>query len=135
MVEKGETDRNTALMAQMGDLSDSSSGSDEDDSESNQKDDDMRSEDHLSEKIAEPAFDLKQYYEGKSKREVFVEMAMRDMFFMMVTKTHLYSAMSDFEIMAGFNQFQALLRTNSRCHEAMYGLGKINFVVKRYELA
>ena len=59
MVEKGEVDRNTALMAQMGDLSDSSSGSDEDDSESDQKDGDMRSEDHLSEKITEPAFDLK----------------------------------------------------------------------------
>lgn len=62
-------------------------------------------------------------------------MAMRDMFFMLVTSKTFYTAMSDFELITGFNQFQSMLEMDKSCHEAMYGLGKVNFFVKRYELA
>lgn len=62
-------------------------------------------------------------------------MAMRDMIFMLVTSRTFFSAMSDFELMTGFNQFKSMLTMDTKCHEAMYGLGKVNFFVKRYELA
>ena len=42
---------------------------------------------------------------GKSRRHIFTEMAMRDMFFMLVTSRTFFSALSDFELMTGFNQF------------------------------
>ena len=28
-----------------------------------------------------------------------------------------------------------MLRMDKSCHEAMFGLGKLNFMIKRYELA
>ena len=72
---------------------------------------------------------------GKSRRHIYTEMAMRDMFFMLVTSRTFFAALSDFELMTGFNQFQSMLSMDKGCHEAMYGLGKVNFFVKRYELA
>ena len=62
-------------------------------------------------------------------------MAMRDMQFMLVSGKHNFSALSDYELMEGFNQFEAMLRMDKSCHEAMFGLGKLNFMIKRYELA
>jgi len=72
---------------------------------------------------------------GKSRRQVYTEMAMRDMFFMLVSGKNFFSALSDHEIMTGFNQFETMLKMDESCHEAMYGLGKLNFLLKRYELA
>lgn len=60
---------------------------------------------------------------------------MRDMQFMLVTGRHVFSALSDYELMAGFNSFESMLRMDKTSHEAMYGLGKVNFLIKRYELA
>ena len=37
--------------------------------------------------------------------------------------------------MEGFKTFQDMLEKDRNCHEAMFGLGKINFTLKRYELA
>ena len=62
-------------------------------------------------------------------------MAMRDMYFMMVSKKHFFATISDFEVMEGFCQFESMLRMDKDCHEAMFGLGKLNFLIKRYELA
>ena len=39
----------------------------------------------------------------KSRRQVFTEMAMRDIQFMLVTGKHVFSALSDYELMEGFN--------------------------------
>ena len=47
----------------------------------------------------------------------------------------MFSALPDYELMEGFNQFEAMLRMDKTCHEAMFGLGKLNFMIKRYELA
>ena len=62
-------------------------------------------------------------------------MAMRDMFFMLVSGRDFFSALSDHELMTGYNQFETMLKMDESCHEAMYGLGKLNFLIKRYELA
>ena len=40
---------------------------------------------------------------GKSRRQVFTEMAMRDMYFMLMSKRSFFAAMSDHEIMTGFH--------------------------------
>ena len=37
--------------------------------------------------------------------------------------------------MEGYNQFESMLRKDKACHEAMFGLGKLNFLIKRYEIA
>jgi len=60
---------------------------------------------------------------------------MRDMLFMLVSGRNFFSCLSDFELMTGFNQFESMLKMDTSCHEAMYGLGKLNFLIKRYELA
>lgn len=54
---------------------------------------------------------------------------------MLMTSKTLYAALSDFEIMTGFHQFESILRMDDTSHEAMFGLGKINFMIKRYEIA
>ena len=40
---------------------------------------------------------------GKSRRQIFTEMAMRDMQFMLVSRRHVFGALSDYELMEGFN--------------------------------
>lgn len=52
-----------------------------------------------------------------------------------MSKKHLFAAVSDYEVMEGFNQFETMLRKDKSCHEAMFGLGKLNFLIKRYEIA
>ena len=60
---------------------------------------------------------------------------MRDMYFQLISQKHIYAAVSDYEVMEGFNQFESMLRKDKTCHEAMFGLGKLNFMIKRYEIA
>ena len=62
-------------------------------------------------------------------------MSMRDMYFMLVSQKHMFAVLSDHEVMEGFNQFEAMLNFDKKAHEAMFGLGKLNFMIKRYELA
>jgi len=57
------------------------------------------------------------------------------MFYMLSSSKTFFSAISDFELITAFNQFQSMLKMDEKCHEAMYGLGKVNFLIKRYELA
>jgi tetratricopeptide (TPR) repeat protein len=42
---------------------------------------------------------------------------------------------SDFELMQGFSLFEQLLKADPKCHEALFGLGRINYICARYELA
>lgn len=37
--------------------------------------------------------------------------------------------------MEGYRFFEKMLNADSKCHEAMFGIGKLNFKIKRYEIA
>ena len=60
---------------------------------------------------------------------------MRDIYFMLVSDKHFFGAVSDHELLTGFSQFEQMVKMDDKCHEAMFGLGKLNFLIKRYELA
>lgn len=49
-----------------------------------------------------------------------------------VKALHLHS---DLELLQGYAQFSQLYEVDPKCHEALYGLGRINYVQQRYELA
>lgn len=42
---------------------------------------------------------------------------------------------SDFEFNQGFSLFSNMLKADPKCHEAMFGLGRINYIQGRYEIA
>lgn len=42
---------------------------------------------------------------------------------------------SDFEMSQGFRLFVDMLKSDPKCHEAMFGLGRINYIQGRYENA
>lgn len=42
---------------------------------------------------------------------------------------------SDFEMSQGFTLFKSMIQADPKCHEAMFGLGRINYIQGRYENA
>jgi hypothetical protein len=42
---------------------------------------------------------------------------------------------SDFEMSQGFTLFRSMILADPKCHEAMFGLGRINYIQGRYENA
>ena len=47
----------------------------------------------------------------------------------------MLSIHSDYELMKGYDLFSKLYRSDAKCHEALFGLGRINYVQGRYEIA
>ena len=42
---------------------------------------------------------------------------------------------SDFELYQGYSLYEKLFTADKRCHEAMFGLAKVNYAQGRYEIA
>jgi hypothetical protein len=58
-----------------------------------------------------------------------------DLFICLISDKSLLSISSDYELTVGYHFFAKLLRSNEKCHEAMFGLARIHFIQGRYELA
>ena len=53
---------------------------------------------------------------------------MSDLFICLVANKSLLSISSDYELTVGFHFFAKLLRSNDKCHEAMFGLARIHYI-------
>lgn len=62
-------------------------------------------------------------------------MIVRELLVSLVTERDLFTVSSDFEVMEGFRVFEKMLQADSKCHEAMFGLAKLNYRIKRFETA
>ena len=52
---------------------------------------------------------------------------------MMLSQKHVFSYIADYEILLAHQQWEKMLKFDPNSHEAMFGLGKLNFMIKRYE--
>jgi len=51
------------------------------------------------------------------------------------TNQAMITVNSDYEMCSGFRLFMDMYKSNPKCHEAMFGLGRINYIQGRYETA
>lgn len=58
-----------------------------------------------------------------------------DLLVCLLSRKQMVMLQSDFELMQGFSLFEQLLQADPKCHEALFGLGRINYICGRYELA
>lgn len=63
------------------------------------------------------------------------DIILRDLLVSSITRQSLLALSSDYELCQEFKLFTDMLRADALCHEAMFGLGRINYVQGRYEIA
>ena len=73
--------------------------------------------------------------QNKITRKAKVDLVVRDLYVSLLAMRDLFTVTSDYETMEGFRVFEKMLIADGKSHEAMFGLGQINFKIKRYEIA
>lgn len=58
-----------------------------------------------------------------------IDAIVRDLLVSLLTQRDMFAVTSDFEIMEGFRVFEKMLQADAKCHEAMFGLAKINYKI------
>jgi hypothetical protein len=71
----------------------------------------------------------------KSRKQTYIENAMRELYIMFMAQKHMFVCLADYEVLMGYKQFCRMLEFDNDSHEAMFGLGKLNYMIKRYEIA
>lgn len=64
-----------------------------------------------------------------------IDTIVRDLLVSILTQRELFRVTSDYEIMEGYRVFEKMLQADSKCHEAMFGLAKLNYKINRFEIA
>jgi len=60
---------------------------------------------------------------------------MRELLISILSRRDLFTTQSDYELVDGFRLFSQMLTMDDKCHEAMFGIARINYTIKRYEVA
>ena len=63
------------------------------------------------------------------------DLVVRELYVSLISGVNLFVVTSDYETMEGFRVFQKMLQADDKSHEAMFGLGQLNFKIQRYEIA
>jgi uncharacterized protein HemY len=63
------------------------------------------------------------------------DLVLRELYVSLIAGVNLFTVTSDYETMEGFRVFQKMLQADDKSHEAMFGLGQLNFKIQRYEIA
>lgn len=58
-----------------------------------------------------------------------------DLLTCLLSQRSILNLHSDFELMQGYTLFEQMYKSDSKCHEAMFGLARINYAQGRYEIA
>lgn len=72
---------------------------------------------------------------AKAMKKDKVDLVIRDLYVSSLTGRGLFPVTSDFETLEGFSIFTKMLQADEKSHEAMFGLGQLNFRIQRYETA
>lgn len=65
---------------------------------------------------------------GNSKGHETEDNVLGDLFICLLAQKPMLSVSSDFELMQGFVLFEQMLKDDKTCHEAMFGLARINYI-------
>lgn len=63
------------------------------------------------------------------------ETVLNDLLICLISGKSMLMIASDYELNQGFQLFLNMLKSDPKCHEAMFGLGRINYIQGRYEIA
>jgi|LauGreDrversion4_2_1035121.scaffolds.fasta_scaffold54607_2 hypothetical protein len=56
-----------------------------------------------------------------------------DLFICLLGQKKMLAVSSDFELIQGYELFSRMLKNDSKLHEAMFGVARINYILGRYE--
>jgi hypothetical protein len=56
------------------------------------------------------------------------ETVLGDLLVCLLAQKQMLSIQSDFEINQGFALFEQMMKDDPKCHEGMFGLGRINYI-------
>jgi tetratricopeptide (TPR) repeat protein len=71
--------------------------------------------------------------EGESKHTD--DTVLGDLLVCLLAQKQMMMVHSDLELCKGYELFKQMYEADPKCHEALFGLGRINYIQGRYEIA